>query len=43
MTRLRRALSAGPPITDSLLLDALDPCSRLECLSAGSVARPAPH
>ena len=27
---------------DSLLLDALDPCRRVECLSAGSVARAAP-
>ena len=29
-------------IADSLLLDALDPCRRVECLSAGSVARAAP-
>ena len=30
-------------VADSLLLDALDPCRRVECLSAGSVARAAPH
>src|SRR6266487_714407 len=43
-----KAREAGPEAlthilpADSLLLDALDPCRRVECLSAGSVARAAP-